>query len=377
MGWLLGAGAAGLLALACGQSDDFGASATTAPDGTGGSGASGNFEDSGPTGVDGPIDASTMPKEASADMFVDGSRFQAVPITYLVHAAPELFDFRVCFRSGEKFVNKLPFPSDPEHFLPASNYPGVPRGGVVEFGDSLLGTGEQVTLYLVRADNEFVQDMQPALNPKHSCETLYKEADFVTMSLDRSALLNHTVRAIVIDKSSDGDAKAIGFSPELWLEPSTTQIYTAHSSPFLEALQTQGHAFELTYGKLKDGTTRTTIAADLAFDRPPTAPQDFTPPGSLADFSNVGFVITQTHDTTTLFELKTSLADVQRISSPYETPQNFYAQSNGLWLLALGDVDASVPSWLLSDGSWNPEYDGRGLHLLSLRFTFEQAAQEQ
>jgi hypothetical protein len=34
----------------------------------------------------------------------------------------------------------------------------------------------------------------------------------------------------------------------------------------------------------------------------------------------------------------------------------------------LGDVSASEP-WLVS-GSWNPAYDGRGLHALALPFQF-------
>lgn len=373
VGWLLGAGAACSIALACGQADHFDASPSISGGSGGGSLDAGPLQDtSPPTEIDGSPDGPvTEPPEAGFDQYSEGSRFQAVPVTYLVHAAPGLFDFRVCIKSGGNFVNDLPFPSDPDHFLPASNYPGVPRGGVVQVDDSLLGSEEQVTLYLVRADSEIVQKMQPALDPKQGCETLIDEGTFVPLTLERSALFDHRVRAIVIDKNVSGEAKVVGFSPEIDMEPTTTRVYTAHSSPFLEALQTQGHTFDLTYGDFEDSTSQVVIASDLVFDRPPTAPQDFTPPSSLESYSKFGFIITQTHNSAPLFELRASLADVQRITSPYETPQDFYTQSNGLLLLALGDVDSSVPPWLLGPGSWNPDYNGGGLHLLALRFTFQ------
>lgn len=366
VGGLLGAGAPFLLALSCGQTDDF--DADVAPGTGGGSLDSGNSQDtSPPIELDGSPDGPVDEPEAGSG----GGRFQAGEVTYLVHAAPELYDFRVCVKSGNSYVNELPLPSDPDHFLPASNYPGVPRGGVVQIDDSLLGSEEQVTLYLVPADNEFVQDMQPALDPKHGCANLDTQVDSFTVSLSRSELFAHGVRAIVIDKNGDGAAKVVGFSPEINMEPSTTRIYTAHISPFLEALQKQDHTFELTYGDIENSASQVVIASDLELDRPPTAPQDFTPPSSLESYSKFGFIITQTHNSAPLFELRASLADVQRITSPYETPQDFYTQSNGLLLLALGDVDSSVPPWLLGPGSWNPGYDGGGLHLLALRFNFQ------
>ncbi len=84
----------------------------------------------------------------------------------------------------------------------------------------------------------------------------------------------------------------------------------------------------------------------------------------------MGFTLNAKESAGTSTELlRASLADVQQISSPYDYPNTFFSESNGFLLVLAGDVSSSEP-WLTTEGVWNTNYDGRGLHMLALPFNF-------
>ena len=93
-------------------------------------------------------------------------------------------------------------------------------------------------------------------------------------------------------------------------------------------------------------------------------------PGDLADYGRMGFsLVAKESAGASETVLRATLADVQRVTSPYEMPDAFFTGSNGFLLIFVGDITQSEP-WLQPDGAWNPDYDGRGLHLLAIPFDF-------
>lgn len=359
---------------------DGGSTGGSAPDvqagGAGGGGTGGVAGEAGTAGQGG-VDAA----------------FRAEPVTYVVHASPELFAFRICAQTSSGYATEFPYPDDPDHFLPKTNYPGVPVGGVVNL-DALVAAidpGTDVTMRLVKADAYEVKLAQPDLTDPPKCVDLLggsanlDPSEFVDLDpISVDDLTAETVRTLVIRGcgpntavppvacGSDYEAQEgnigwnlLAFSPESTLEPSAALVYAAHASPALEALQQVGQTLSLEYDAPNG---RTVLAPDLVVDPSDATVADFSPPSDLADYDDNGFELTAKQSNTVQeVLLDASLADVQRVTDPYGDPQGLLASKRGLLLLFVGET-TTAPSWLNPDGTWNEAYDGRGLHVLALPF---------
>ena len=389
------ASAALVVSQACGAND----SASSGLDsGTAGSGGAGT--DSGPdvgsagVGLDGGDDGSA----GMGGHFPDQA-FRAQPISYLVHASPELFAFRACVQSATGFLTTYPFPSDADHHLPETNYPGIAVGGVVNFDEvaDLIPPGTTYTARLVRADHPSVVRARPSASKPVTCAQLFDvggidslpdkdHADFPDQQSDD--LFTFDVRVVLIDGcradasftealcGADYDpgqgnlrARVEGFSPVFNMEPSTSFLYPVQVSPALTSLQLANQKLELTH---EYGTEQKVVTSDVESDLPSVDFHEFTPPAKLVDYGTETFTLTAKENAADDVDLlKASLSDIQRVSAPYDAPDAFFTGANGFVLMLVGDTSASTASWLLQDGTWNPAYDGRGLHALALRFQFE------
>jgi hypothetical protein len=64
--------------------------------------------------------------------------------------------------------------------------------------------------------------------------------------------------------------------------------------------------------------------------------------------------------------LKQTLAHVQTLSDPLQPPDAFFSSSTAFLFVVIGDVSPERSKPLLRNGNLNPEYDGRGLHVVAL-----------
>ena len=372
--------------VSCGQSDADEADATGP---SGGAGPDGGQGDSGgiDSGYGGSGGSGGVAGSGGAAGAATETAFEAEPSLSIVHASPNLFPFRVCIGRDGVLQDGYPLPADDNHYLPESNFPGIAAGGLTEL-DPGITVQSSLVLHLLRADAYLVQQAQPGLSQGLPCKELLphlNDTDKIAVPVGDLGPLSHKVRALVVHGCRPGQglsaltcgedfdptagnlqAELLGFSPELQLEPSTTQVFAAHVSPSLSARQLAGQRLGLVYGEL--GESASQVVTDNLLHDPAQTPSTFTPPFDLPDFARFGFTLTSTEQAPPL--LRASLASVQRVSAPYDTPDAFFASSNGVLLLAVGDASEASEPWLLNDDTWNPQYDGRGLHLLALQFNF-------
>jgi hypothetical protein len=386
---------------ACGTSDSDSSGLADLDSGTAGSG--GASTDSGPDVGSGGVggDASDDGGGGAAGQANDKA-FRAQPVSFLVHASPELFAFRACVEGATGFLTTYPYPSDPDHHLPETNYPGIAVGGVVTFDEvaDLIPPETTYTVRLVRADHPSVVRARPSASKPVTCAQLFDvggidslpdedHADFPDQQSDD--LLAFDIRVVLIDgcradasftetlcgtgyDSGQGNlrARVEGFSPAFDMEPSTSFLYPVQVSPALTALQQANKALELTH---EDGTEKKVVTGDVESDLVSADFHEFTPPAELGDYGTETFTLTAKENAANDVDLlKASLSNIQRVSAPYDAPDAFFTGANGFLLMFVGDTSASTESWLLQDGTWNPAYDGRGLHALALRFQFEYRA---
>lgn len=386
--WCFAATVSVCAAVACGSSDDeTGAGeAGSGPSGTGGaSGASPGGMGGGTSGVGGGSagaagDSGLGGAGGTAGSAGTSGGFLAETRTFLVHAAPSLFAARVCIATSAGFVTDYPLPYDAEHHLPETNFPGVAVGGAVEIDDAIasLGGADSFTAYIVRADQSSVLRASPSSADPVECEDLFESGGFDELpatdyflvdDIQMSALNTSTVRAIILD--SYGQGRTWGFSPTLSSEPVKRYLFAAHASPSLSELQMAGQTIRLGYGELGQPPS-TTVSDDLGETPVSEASEGMDPPDDLAGYAAMGFTMTATDSGGTETELlAASLANVQRVSSPYAEPEEYYASADAFLLLVVGDTNAAEP-WLLGDGTWNESYDGTSLHILALPFVFTQ-----
>ncbi len=339
-----------------------------------------------------PLDSS-ITDDANADVGADTSTlapFTASPTAFFIHAAPNLFPVRICLEAGGAMLNDYPYPDDSP--LPETNFPGIAPGGAVNV-DALLAVAalhDLVTLHLVKADHILVASATPGSTI--DCEELVitsaLSSDHVVTfdEVNVRELRTHTVRALVLagcradDTLSDdvcGESfnpadgnlsiRTMGASPVLYAEPTTAHVVPMHVSPSLAAYQNES-SLELTFGPLGD-TNTSVLSANVPFETATADPSPFTPPGDLQRFADRGFTLSKVDASSNrTILLEASLAHVQKVTSPFDTPDAFFTEANGFFFVLLGDVSASEP-WLVS-GSWNSAYDGRGLHALALPFQF-------
>jgi hypothetical protein len=381
--------------VSCGQSEADEAADATGPGGGAGAeagqGGSGGIDGGygGTGGFSGMGGSGGLAGSGGAAGASTDTAFEAEPTLSIVHASPNLFPFRVCLERDGVVQDGFPVPTDEIHYLPESNFPGVAVGGLTELDPSITVQGALV-LHLLRADSYLVQQARPGLGQGMPCEELMPHlgnTDKIAVPVGDLGAWSHKVRALVVHgcrpeqgltavscgesfdpTTGNLEAELVGFSPELQLEPTTTHVFAAHVSPSLSALQEAGQRLGLVYGEL--GETASQVVTDNLLNDPGQSSSTFTAPFALADFARFGFTLTSTEAGPPL--LRASLPNLQRVSAPYDTPADFFASSNGILLLAVGDATEASEPWLRNDGTWNPLYDGRGLHLLALQFNFVQ-----
>ena len=334
------------------------------------------------------------PADVGAEMFTP-SPFTASPTAFFIHAAPNLFPVRICLEAAGTMLNDYPYPDDSP--LPQTNFPGIAPGGAVNV-DAVLAFAaahEFVTAHLIKADHILVASATPGSTM--DCDELVNSSvlssDHVITfdEVNLRELRTHTVRALVLGGCLPDDTlsdlvcgedfdptqgnlsiRTTGASPALYAEPTTAYLVPMHVSPSLAAYQNES-SLELTFGLLGD-TSTSILSANVPFEVATLDPSPFTPPANLPRFGDTGFTLAKVDaasDRTLLLEA--SLAHVQQVTSPFDTPDAFFTGANGFFLVLLGDVSGSDP-WLVS-GTWNPAYDGRGLHALALPFQFTMGAE--
>jgi hypothetical protein len=330
------------------------------------------------------------PADVVGEMF-SPSPFTASPTAFFIHAAPNLFPVRICLEAAGTMLNEYPYPDDSP--LPETNFPGIAPGGAVNV-DALLAFAalhDLVTLHLVKADHILVASATPGSTM--DCAELVNSSalssDHVITfdEVDLRELRTHTVRSLVLrgcladdtlsEDTCGGDfdptqgnlsIRTTGTSPALYAEPTTAYVVPVHLSPSLFAYQPE-NSLELSFGPLGSAGANV-LSADVPFETATLDPSPFTPPADLPRFADTGFTLAKvdaTSDRTLLLEA--SLAHVQRVTSPFDTPNAFFTGANGFLLVLLGDASSESAPWLV-DGAWNPAYDGRGLHALALPFQF-------
>jgi hypothetical protein len=209
-------------------------------------------------------------------------------------------------------------------------------------------------------------------------------------SVNINLLTQETVRSLVLEGCKPGSnlteaqcgedftvaegnlaLRSIGVSPAVTYEPAT-HVYPMHLSPSLAEYPAEA-TFPLMYGDL-DGGDNTLIEADVPRNLPNNKGTAFTPPNEPSGFGKHGFTLEKRDPASPAPEilLKASLAHIQRVTSPNDTPDAFFAGANGFVLVFLGDVAASQP-WLDDQLNWNTKYDGQGFHVLALPFQFTLA----
>ena len=402
--WLgLGVIAALIFASACGTAgDEAGAMGPDSPAGGSGGGTAGSGGQAGQGGGSVGGAAGTAGTAGMAGAGGSGgqeSAFRATPTTYAIHASHELFAFRLCVEVNDELVTQYPYPFDGDHHLPETNYPGIAVGGQVDLKPLLdeIGPSSTVTLHAVRADQPSVVRATPTIGEVDCSKLLYgfeklPEKDVATFeNVELGDDTTSPIRVLIIDGCRPTDppsltaeqcgasydpttgnlrAHVMGFDPYFTMEPSTTMVYPMHLSPSLAELASE-HTLELSYGDLTSEVDPISISSDVPSEVPSMMAGTMTAPAAIEQYGANGFVLIAKNsagDETRLLEA--ALANIQRVSSPYDTPQDFFTGANGLLMVFVGDASGQSETWVNADGTWNPSYDGQGLHLLAIPFNF-------
>jgi hypothetical protein len=400
--WLgLGAISALILASACGTTNDeaAGIDPDTPAGGNGGFAGSGGSGAEGGASLGGAAGTAGAAGEGGGAGSGGTSAFRATPTTYAIHASYELFAFRLCVEVNDELVTQYPYPFDGDHHLPATNFPGIAAGGQVDLEPLLdqVGPSSTVTLHAVRADQPSVVRATPTIGEVDCSKLLYgfeklPEKDVATFeNVELGDDTSTPIRVLIIDGCRPTDppslttkqcgasydpttgnlrAHVMGFAPYLTMEPSTTMVYPMHLSPSLAELASE-HSLELSYGDLTSEVDPISISNDVPSDTPTMMAGTMTAPATIEEYGTNGFVLNAKNsagDETRLVEA--ALANIQRVSSPYDTPQDFFTGANGLLMVFVGDASGQSETWVNADGTWNPSYDGRGLHPLAIPFNF-------
>lgn len=394
--WLTVAAIVALFAPACGEMsadegalEDGGAGASEPDGGTGGSGETGGVGGSaGSAGTGGAGGAGMGGTGASAGSAGEGgslTMFSAEPTTFLIHNAPDTFPVRICLEIDGVHSEDLPYPSDFDNPMPLSNRPGIPVGGAWNLDELLEGIDptSNVTFHLLDANSNVVIQ---GIGCKDLVNSLLPSFKRAFESVNITLLTKETVRALVLEGCNPGSTlsttqcgedfttaegnlvlRPIGVSPALFIEPST-HVYPFHLSPSLAALG-PGVSFPLTYGTLGEEPD-VPIEGTVPRNQPTLEGTAFTPPSELSSFGEKGFSLEKRDPATTSpeFLLQASLANIQRVTSPNDTPDAFFTGAGGFLLVFLGDIDSQP--WLDDNHNWNTEYNGQGFHLLALPFQF-------
>ena len=347
--------------------------------------------DADPISIDGSSDAGLV------DQYVEGRPTQL----HVVHASPNLFEFRVCFEVDGAVLHEHPLPSDPNHPIPMANYPGVPVGGSVFFDSlkELLGANFlTVAPILVRATDVDVVESVPGGGAAYLCDDLVgstpgtgrlAESDIVRLPpIQSNEVLQSPVELYVIhgclagqtddpgsaprcgtnweETSGNIDARIVSMSPMAPTGDYLPTLQVAHLSPSLDAIaQANGAAgLSVRFGAIDNPNAGNVIADSTAlWSVTLVEPNRFSLPATLAEYGTQGMTAEVEANETTVASASVSLGDIQAFSVPEPLPDAFFGATDAFVLLVLGDASgASTP--VTVDGNANPAFDGKGLHFL-------------
>jgi hypothetical protein len=294
----------------------------------------------------------------------------------VVHAA-DAFDFRVCFATSDDeqgttfdVIAKSPLPDDPRRPMPQANYPGIARGNGAVVDPAFEGTGAFVIPFLVNAlsltthPNQDCKALLSTCGGGSSC--LKSPADFVKLpALPRSTFdANGTTLLAVTGSGATLGMKGIpldGFPPAA----PAMGGQLAHLAPTLARLVA-------TYGA-PDGGGVPLGRASFGEASAPSASLPRPADGAMDLFGTRGVALANVASSdagddasigSTLPFFFASLAEIQQASDPSLPPNELFRPGVGYVFVVVGDPAVSKS---LGDGGANPDWAGRGLHVIAIR----------
>ena len=324
------------------------------------------------------------------------------PTLYVVHASPDLYDFRVCLSADGAVLDEMPMPYDPAFPVPYTNHTGVPVGGAAELTSILpmLTDKTEFTVHVIDASNDKVSGVYEGSSTEVSCKDLICgmtsclganevttfgpfpvgafDAEPVQLLVVEGCLTN-TGLNIPLDQDNCGpsfdpatpastlDVRAVGVFPEFNTSDLGVTVYAGRVAPTLDATYA-GKALRLSFGTLANVDELDPLVQDL---RGVPAPSDLSPvpmPIAEEDYRTTGLVLDAVDPGGDVEQvLSASLADVLALQEPDALATNFYSSASGYLFVVLGEAAPAAEPWLFAPNDANPAYDGRGLHIIALR----------
>lgn len=354
------------------------------------------------------------PPDASGDS--GGGGLDVPTRMFFVHAGANVFPVRLCYELDGVMQPRLPLPDDPDRPMPLTNYPGIAPGSAYEMVemDGLLEQAVEVTPVAVRADVWEVARAVDGADDPLDCTQLVCPAGqggclgddpnlvvrLPTLSVE--SLYANPIELLVmsgclgqqaddpgsVERCGTGfdavegnlETHLLSFFPADASEPDKVGILVAQLSPSIDATlaaSTQGELL-VELGDLGDPSSRRLLTSNqpLMTVQPPVSAAWLDLPAGLDGYGNKGFVA-QVVDGPTVVRasVSLSLADVQALSEPSSLPEAYYGSSRSFVFALMGDVTAEPASAGTPGGGLNPDYDGRGLHILAIPTTMRTAVE--
>jgi hypothetical protein len=328
--------------------------------------------DSGTVDSGAPSDAAISLDAANADVMAPNA-----PTTILaVNASANLFPFRVCFGRGTSVIDLPPYPNDPTHPMPETNYPGVPVGGAALLPPvQLSGTVTPYVVSTVRLATDSTSSCAVKLCPNQSmpggdCVGVSEWAALPPITLPPGATVALAVQGCLPFASAPGKVVTnaqcgLGYegSPMGNLTATLTTLFPPVGGSVDGGIAL--HVAQLSPSSADASLTYVdpTIDASVALPAYPLAGSlgTFTVPLSEAGVLAASFVTASTPGGT----LTESVGAIQFFQAPASNPETYFTAPGPYFTALVGDAtDASAPA-NLADGAPNPAFDGYGLHVIA------------
>jgi hypothetical protein len=325
-------------------------------------------------GFSGPSSAYDGGLDGASDSAVSDGGAPRAPNLVVVHASPELWAFRVCLadsatRSGTELPRSIaPWPSDPSHPAPMSNFPAVALGTGALWSDITVPTKSYVIPYLVDAlqlANSPTQDDKPCDMLACTGGSCLENSAWVALdAIDAETFTSSRAMLLAIT----GCPKATGSVAECGptYDPSTGNL-AATWTPLTDVSTSDTTAVQLAQLSLNFGAATVTSAyagdASLASALPygNVATSALLPVPLPSDPSAYATdTLTATGDAGAL---TLSLADIARLTDPSLLPSTLFAPSSNILIGIVGDPSATVAQ---IDAGGGAPYDGHGLHMIAV-----------
>jgi hypothetical protein len=314
------------------------------------------------------------------------------PTTVVFVDASPSFNARLCWARGGVVASEPPFPST--GVMPASNYPGIPRGGALAMANAGALVGVD-TLYaidakvLAHAANLSQLPCSQLVCPGGAVgNCLNMNRDYATMTLPASASIRGGVQNVVsisgCSAIANDPAATVERCGSTWtmaygnmhaetyaLAPAPTRdagaviaIQAAQLSPGLANLAGDAgpSGAVVSFGVEDAGDAAVVAMLSQEGDLQPPSPLILPIGTDLPLFGAMGFGVDVPADDSGAGHLWMSLAQAQELVDPTLDPRQFFAQPQTYLVAVLGDPLAGHA--FAASGDDGGGYDGTGLHLL-------------